>query len=538
MRRRILIPVLAFLSLVACSRKEVIPEEVPVPLTSVSVSVSEVRLKEGESMTVPFSVQSPECPFNYTLSSPDCQVFLLKPGGKAPSGYQITAITAEAVKGSYAITLTDMGTGEEYDDVVCLAIRERPGSDTYVRSAGFSVRFEKPAPKEPYLTTGLPVVYVNTENGQGVYSKEEFVPASVSIEGTDKLEGMDAVSCSIRGRGNTTWYWPKKPYLIKLDKKASVFGLPKHKRWVLLANFMDRTLMRNLVSMKVASFTSLAWSPHCVPVELVLNGKHQGNYLLIEQVRVDKNRVNVTEMTPEDNEGEALTGGYLLELDFHFDNEVQWKEHNIPFAVKYPDSEDLTAAQLSYIKQYIADASAALYGEDFQDPEIGYEAYLDVASFVDYWIVYEVMGNHELGNPGSVYFHKDRGGKLVAGPCWDFDWGILSYNTSPHAKTGLINRNAIWYARLFRDPAFVALVKERFQELLPQLRTIPAFMDQMEELLEASAALNFKMWNPAQDASVNNGNIINGDEKMSFNAAVARIRDIYEERLGIIEKSL
>ena len=137
---------------------------------------------------------------------------------------------------------------------------------------------------------------------------------------------------------------------------------------------MDRTLMRNLVSMKVASMMSnLAWTPGCVPVELVLNGKHMGSYLLIEQVRVDKKRVAVTEMTPEDNVGDAVTGGYLLELDFHYDNEVQWTDphgHNnqwgdgIPFGVKYPDPEDLTPQQLTYIKGYISETANTLYGKD------------------------------------------------------------------------------------------------------------------------------------------------------------------------------
>ncbi|MBR1794578.1 MAG: CotH kinase family protein [Bacteroidales bacterium] len=229
------------------------------------------------------------------------------------------------------------------------------------------------------------------------------------------------------------WEWPKKPYLIKFDQKQSLFGMPAHKRWVLLANFMDRSLMRNLVSMKVASMTAFDWTPGCVPVELVLNGKHQGSYLLIEQVRVDDDRVDIAEMTPEDNTGDAVTGGYLLEF---------------PFGVKYPDEEDLTKQQLAYIKKYVSDAANTLYGQDFQDSEKGWRAFLDEDSFIDYWIVFEVMGNHELGNPGSVFMHKDRGGKLVAGPCWDFDWGVLSYNTSPQARTGLINGKAIWYERL------------------------------------------------------------------------------------------
>ncbi len=402
-------------------------------------------------------------------------------------------------------------------------------------------------PQADWEKTGLPVVTIATENGQGVHSKEEYVGATLQLAGKD-VSPVKA-TCSIRGRGNTTWTWPKKPYLIKLDSKESLLGMPRHKRWILLANFMDRTMMRNLVAMKVASMTHLDWNPRCEPVELVLDGKHQGSYLLIEQIRVDKNRVPVTEMTPEDNEGEAVTGGYLLELDFHYDNEVQWKdphgkgnepgfEKSIPFGVKYPDPEDLTDAQLSYIKQYIYDTAEALYGADFRDPKKGYAAYLDVDSFIDYWIVFEVMVNHELGNPGSVFFHKDRGGFLKAGPCWDFDWGVLSYSWSPQARTGLVNRQAIWYRRLFEDPAFKAKVKARFQELLPALQTIPAYIEENRERLRPSSVLNFKMWNPADDAEIHDGIIINGDEYLTFDNAVTRLKDVYENRLKVIQEKL
>ena len=210
----------------------------------------------------------------------------------------------------------------------------------------------------------------------------------------------------------------------------------------------------------------------------------------------------------------------------------------IPFGIKHPDTDEITPDQIQYAKDYISKVASVIYGPDFRDPEKGYAAYIDVESFIDYWIVFEVMGNHELGNPGSVFYHFEREGKIKAGPCWDFDWGILSYNTSPQARTGLINRGACWYARLFEDPAFVARVRDRFQELLPQLRTIPAFIDETEKMLELSAVENFKKWNPAQDASMNGGHIINGDENMTYHDAVARIRSIYEERLTVIENSL
>ena len=535
--------VAALLVAAACHRED--PEPVKTPLL-VAVSVSETTfvIPPGGSVEVSFRVADPDYVFNFFVDEADCQVRLAAKDGKAPSEFRLSRIVAGTEKGLYTATLSETGEEEDYSREVRLLIQT--GNDTYTPSDYFTVRSEG-AGYGILVKTGLPTVYIDTENGKAVNSKEEYVKASVKIKGTGQYESLAETACEIRGRGNTTWYWPKKPYLVKLEEKQHIFGMHKHKRWVLLANFMDRTLMRNLVSMKVSSMTKLAWTPGCVPVELVLNGKHQGSYLLIEQVRVDNHRVNITEMTKDDNSGNAVTGGYLLELDFHYDNEVQWWDPHggnnqsgdgIPFGVKYPDPDDLTAAQLTYIKKYVYDAAEALYGKDFRDPVKGWRAYIDEESFIDYWIVFEVMGNHELGNPGSVFFHKDRGGKLVAGPCWDFDWGILSYNTSPHARTGLVNRNAIWYSRLFQDPDFKAKVKTRFQELLPQLQTIPDYMDECEKLLTESAKLNFAMWNPADDASMNGGWIVNGDENMTFHDAIARLKSIYNDRLRVIPTKL
>ena len=542
-----LILTLAGLLLASCG-EEKIEEQVVPRLRLVSVDETSIVLPENGSEELVFQVKDPDYPLNYQIGSTFCQVRLQLRNGDVPAHFRLSGVVKGETPGQYKAIIADTGVSWDYVEEACILLvnRGESGTESYLASGFFEVRSEG-AGYGLLVKTGLPTVYVDTEGGQGIYSKEEYVNASLKIRGTDKYEGLDAVSCQIRGRGNTTWSWPKKPYLVKLDSKQSILGMPKHKRWVLLANFMDRTLMRNLVSMKVSSMTNLAWTPRCVPVELVLNGKHQGSYLLIEQVRVDKNRVNVTEMTKDDNAGDAVTGGYLLELDFHFDNEVQWIDPHgynnqwgsgVPFGVKYPDSDDLTSQQLDYIKDYISDAAKALYGSDFKDPDKGYAKYIDVDSFIDYWIVFEVMGNHELSNPGSVYMHKDRGGKLVAGPCWDFDWGVLSYNTSPQAKTGLINGKAIWYGRLWDDPAFRAKLKARFEELLPRLETIPDYIDECEALLTASAKLNFAMWNPAEDASQNNGQIINGDENMSFHAAVARLKSIYKDRLKVIPTKL
>lgn len=544
--RRFILEALAVVALLPACQEDDIPTALP-RLKTLSVQETSIVIPPGETAQLHFSVTDPDFEF---ITDPGSSLFplrLRREDGSSPEQFVIESVSKEKVSGVYTAVIRDKGAGEGYSLRVVLSFVSGLGGGnlSYIDSSIILIACrgngtEPPSPAEKLLIdTGLPVVVVNTASP--VTSKTEFVAGTVKIQAAGGYEGLPEMACEMRGRGNTTWTWPKKPYLLRLESKQKIFGLPKHRRWVLLANFMDRTLMRNLVSMKVASLTKLAWSPHCVPVELFLNGSHLGSYLLIEQVRVDGDRVDITEMTPTDNSGEAVTGGYLLELDFHYDNPVQWKDSHgggIPFAVKYPDEDDLTPQQLAYIKGYISEAAGAIYGSNFKDPNSGYAKYIDVDSFVDYWIVFEVMGNHELGNPGSVFMHKDRGGKLVAGPVWDFDWGVLSYRTSPRAKTGLVNGKAIWYARLFEDPAFKAKVGARFKELLPELEKIPAYMEQCRRLLSTSAAVNFSMWNPAEDASQNGGSIINGDENMTFDDAVDRLISIYEERLTVIPKNL
>lgn len=380
--------------------------------------------------------------------------------------------------------------------------------------------------------TGLPVVLIETPGRVPVTSKEEWIQeATIRIDGAGRFDDLDEVYTSIRGRGNSTWGWPKKPYNLKLAAKQPILGMPKHKRWCLLANYMDRTLLRNRTAYYLASQTSLAWTPRCEFVELFLNGAYQGQYLLAEHVKVDKNRVNITEMGPQDTAGEALTGGYLLELDFHFDNVWQWHTpHNVPFAVKSPDDDELVPVQFEWIRNHIAEVERCLYSIDFADPTTGYRRYLDAESFVDYWLVYELTVNHELANPGSVFLHKDRGGKIVAGPVWDFDWGTFSYNVSAGAQWGLFIQWAWWYGRLFEDLAFRTLAAERWRVLKPKFLTALDYIDGQQEYIAQSAAANFAIWRMTTD--------INGDERLSFEAAVARLRKILSERIEVIDREV
>lgn len=425
-------------------------------------------------------------------------------------------------------------------------------------------------PSSGYVDTGLPILIINTNDNGGADSitKDVAVDAIMSIQNAGGYN-VEQLVCTIKGRGNTTWNWPKKPYLLKLDKKESLLGLSavgqKSKQWILLANFMDRSMMRNLVAMKLGSIMSnLEWTPNCKPVELYIDGEHRGSYLLIERVRVEDGRVDINKDGNSDNNNDV---GFLLELDFHYDNEVQWKDshgttkenvsgskNGIPFAVKEPDwdpadpDKPVNNDQLNYIKNYISDAGSTLFSKQNGSSRFytvpnpnGYEEYLDVASFIDYWLVFEIMINHELGNPGSVYMYKKRGGKLYAGPCWDFDWGTLSFNWTNTAENSLVNHEAIWYRSLMTDSAYKTALKNRFRSLLKDLRGIPDQIDEWERQLEISAELNFRMWNPAGAGAItySNDNFrINGDEDLTFHEAVAEIKRIYSKRLDVIESKL
>ena len=365
------------------------------------------------------------------------------------------------------------------------------------------------------VTTGLPVMVINIDGGKKVNDKVTWLPSKIKILDEQGYVVMDTLGCSIRGRGNSTWNWSKKPYALMLDEKVQVLGMPAQKHWVLLANYMDRTLMRDALGFHVAECTSLVWTPRCRYVELILNGKHVGNYLLAEQVRPDENRVPIEK---------GVEGSWLFESDFHGDEPWAWSEHNIPFCVKYPDDQDMTNTLKSKAQQYITGKLDACWSLNYDTVA----AALDLQSFADFWIVFEVMGNHELGNPGSIFTYANKNGKWTAGPVWDFDWGGLSYYTSPHAKTGLVNRDAVWYRKLHNIERYRLLLAERWKTLKPELLKCADFIDVTRDYLRESDKINRKMWDPAGAGN------INGDEQLSFSDACARLKANYLERIQVI----
>lgn len=380
-------------------------------------------------------------------------------------------------------------------------------------------------PNETAFTTGLPVMVVNTPDSCAIESKTVWVKnATVELYAPDGALLFHS-STDIRGRGNVTWRrYPKKAYSLRLDNKASLADMPPAKRWVLLANWVDRTLLRNDVSFEVARKTSLEWTPRGTHVELILNGVFQGNYYLCEKVQVHSNRLNITEMVSSDEDDVNITGGYLMEIDSYFDEENKFrsKVYDLPWQFRSPDEETLSPKMFDYMQQYVSETEQLL-ADDQALADGSYRDKLDIQSFVDWWIVNELCYNKEVAKPKSVYMYKERQQPLKAGPVWDFDYGTFTLRASIY-----IANHFPYLQRLFLSPDFRRMACERWYALKPAFDTIPDYIDRQAQRLMLSQEKNIRMW-PISSKG-------NADEQLSYDEAVSRMKQAFRLRMQVINE--
>lgn len=329
--------------------------------------------------------------------------------------------------------------------------------------------------------SGLPVVIINTPNNQDITSKEDYVENTLmSVLQMDIMDELCELT-NIKGRGNSTWGQAKNPYAIKFDKKKSLITLPEDKSWVLLANFFDASLLRNDLAFYLGEMIStLDWTPHFQYVDLILNGHYKGIYQLGEKVKISKKRVNVGD------------NGVLLEIDWRCLTEEDARYFYInhesdPINIKDPDVEYNDDTYL-FAKTYLENADAALFSDDFTDTEIGWQHFLDINSFVDWYIINEIAKNADGQFDTSCYMNLKPGGKLKMGPLWDYDLSFGNYDFINSSSVfdnpeGFLIKNVPWYTRLFQDPFFVDKVKERFAVYYGKKEDILAHIDSQASLL-------------------------------------------------------
>ncbi len=341
----------------------------------------------------------------------------------------------------------------------------------------------------------IPVVLIETENGVPVESQEEYLRCRVSVVNTESsgFTSLAFTDAGIRGRGHSTWKWDKKPWRVKFDSGVSLFGLHKAKDWVLLANYSDKSLIRNTVAFDMARGLSFGFVPHQFPVDVYLNGEYQGVYTMGEQIERNQERVDI------DRDYDDPDTGYLLEIGGTNEDDIRGRDYFhaglLKFvAIKSPDSRQMSEEHFKFISEYVtaADQAVQALGD--------YYEYVDANSLYDWLIMCELTCNIDTAFRRSCFITKDKGGKLCFGPLWDFDLAMGNFSRdggdyTSWAATGREYVGDTWFGRLLEDPKFTEPFKARWFEMRDDiLRRAMDSIDRNAALLEYSQQENFLRW--------------------------------------------
>ncbi len=370
--------------------------------------------------------------------------------------------------------------------------------------------------------TNLPHVYLNTFSGYDIYSRDVMVYARMwYVDEQDNVTFYD--SLQVRVRGNSTADLAKKPYKLKFKEKVKLLGKgrPNTKKWTLMANHSDKTLLRNALTSLMGERAGLVFNPAAKFVDLTLNGNYVGNYQISDQVDVRPHRVNVVEQDLPLTDDSNITGGYLLEADGFRDFSASPQGANlsptgfytmrkrVPVRIHYPDEDDIDRRQFNYINMFVRDFEARLFANNFTDSTEGYRPLVDSTSLANWYICTEVSAN--VDGFFSTYFYKQQDDDhLYWGPLWDYDIAYNNDNRTDRGGTNNTERQLMkdygygtsnngcreWLERMWKDPWFARLVNRRYKELvdggLEQYLNLQ--LDSLTELIDASQQLNYERW--------------------------------------------
>lgn len=390
----------------------------------------------------------------------------------------------------------------------------------------------------------IPVVRLTTDGNAPILDKKNYVKGTITISDPEKHYSDSTYftgKMGIRGRGNSTWGWPKKPWKVKLDEKASLLGMPADKEWALLANYADRTLMRNIVALKISEICGFKWTPRLRSVEVYLNNDYQGVYTLCEHKKVSSDRVDI-DVAEETDAPEA--GGYYLEMEENQDETTcWWTGMGVP--MMFSDPEVPAPEQLEYVKKLFADFETSLYSDDLADPVKGYAGYIDVDSFINYYIIQELTKNIDGNLRKSSFITIEAGGKMEMYHVWDFDLTLGncgyfdgSVGNGPEGFwikdfTSGCWRGDNWFNRMMQDPAFTAKLKARWNGLKPELTKITDFIDDQALILDKAQERNFKKWSITSSVDW-----VKFPSLGSYEKEVDYLRYFYSERLEWLDKEI
>lgn len=372
------------------------------------------------------------------------------------------------------------------------------------------------------LISNLPIIKLTT-NGQLIPSEAPRIVAKMSvINYSGRLNSEDDIPneynsrITIKTRGSSSQSFPKKSYSIETQDpfgenlNVSLLGMPKENDWILYAPYSDKSLLRNALAFKMGSDMG-RYASRTQFCEVFLDRQYIGVYVLMEKIKPDQNRVDISKLYPIETTGDNLTGGYILKFD-RVDGTDAWRSTENPWnnpvniIYEYPDYDKIVVEQMVYIQDFIDEFEENLKGSDYDDPILGYSNYINPSSFIDFLFVNEVSKNVD-GYRLSSFFYKDKesnGGKINMGPIWDFNLGFgnanyFDENGGIGGYSYQLNSFAapFWWNRLHQDPLFVNSLQCRWQELRKtklHTDTLMNYLDSMHNYLNEAQERNFNKW--------------------------------------------
>ncbi len=377
---------------------------------------------------------------------------------------------------------------------------------------------------------GLVQVEVNTNNGTIV--DEPKINAQIAISQNDVLSYEGPIGIEIRGASSQSF--PKKSFGFETrdanneDINVSLLEFPEEEDWILYGPYTDKSLIRNMLIYDLSRDINM-YASRTQFVELIINNSQQGVYVFMEKLKRDGDRIDINKLNDDENSGEDVTGGYILKIDktsgtnlgdgyntlnsftSTFAPPNATSNQKIHFLYEYPDAEDITTEQKTYISTYVSEFENTLASDSFSDPTVGYQAYINTASFIDFFLLNELSNNVD-GYRLSTYMHKDKNDKLKMGPIWDFN---LAFGNADYCSGGETNVWAykfnerctddfwqipFWWKRLLEDPIFVNQLKNRWTNLRGSMFSeayILSKIDAYNNTLTKAGAIdtNFSKWN-------------------------------------------
>ncbi len=391
--------------------------------------------------------------------------------------------------------------------------------------------------------TNLPAIYITLDGGVSAsqISKTQQLPATFSM----RAQGFDDITdaaITIKGRGNSTWQLPKKPYQIKFSVKTDLLGMGAAKKWILLANYWDKTLMRNAVTYELANKMNNIFSVQFHHVDVFINGRYQGNYLLAEKIEFGGQRIDEN----------TTAGAVMMELEQQYRHAAEGCDacvitnDGVHVLIKEPEQdENYTVEQMEATKT----ATVNRLNEIEAAIEAGYDTYskaIDVPSFIDWYIQNELAKNYDAAFVTSSYCYLDSIGMLHMGPVWDVDvcFGNQDVTYPDTTDNGLNYYNyrsdkGAWYMGLFRDETFVKLLKTRWAEIkqLGYLDQMVNSIDRYETYLADSQEWETQRWPDAMMVTHvrDQGKGTGGTPYFDFESEVSYFKDWLIDRIDWLD---